>query len=99
MTDYKVTLRHAEQIIEAQSQERTLLEVMRDSQLPVRKACRNGVCGICQCRLTAGEITYHLREPFGLWEKDIALGYILPCIAYATSDIILDELTLEPPKL
>ncbi len=77
----------------------TLLELMREIPLPVRKACRNGACGICRCRLKTGEITYLLRAPFGLWEKEINAGYILPCIAYAVSDLVLTDLTLEPGKI
>ncbi len=72
----------------------TLLQVMHDAQLPVRKACRNGGCGVCRCRLVAGEISYGQRQPFALWEKDKADGIILPCIALARSDIKVDQLTL-----
>lgn len=72
----------------------TLLEAMRAIELPVRKACRNGVCGLCRCRLAAGEITYHWKEPHGLWQKDIQQGYILPCIAYPLSDLALDNPSL-----
>lgn len=71
-----------------------LLEAMRAIGLPVRKACRNGVCGLCRCRLVEGEITYHWKEPHGLWQKDIEQGYILPCIAYPLSDLALDNPSL-----
>ncbi|MBR9909780.1 MAG: 2Fe-2S iron-sulfur cluster binding domain-containing protein [Gammaproteobacteria bacterium] len=74
--------------------ELTLLNLMHRLELPVRKACRNGACGVCRCHLLSGTITYHARQPFGLWQKDIAAGYILPCIAYATSDLELDQLAL-----
>lgn len=72
----------------------TLLEAMRSSGLDVRKACRNGVCGLCRCRVVSGEFTYHWKEPHGLWQKDIQQGYILPCIAYAVSDLELDSIVL-----
>ena len=97
MSKYQVSLVVDQSEYKAAADDKTtLLEVMRDARLPVRKACRNGACGICRCRLSAGDITYHQREPFGLWERDIKAGYILPCIAYATSDLTLEELTLEP---
>lgn len=75
----------------------TLLDAMRNAGLPVRKACRNGVCGLCRCRLVSGEITYHWKEPHGLWQKDIEQGYILPCIAYPLEDLVVDEIPLVAP--
>lgn len=75
-----------------------LLEILRNNQQAVRKACRNGACGICRCHLQSGTINYHLRQPFALWESEIEAGYILPCIAYLESDIQIDQITLETPK-
>lgn len=75
-------------------EETNLLEAMRQSGLSVRKSCRNGVCGLCKCRLVAGEITYHWRKPHGLWEKHIAAGLILPCIAFAQSNLRIDQIPL-----
>ncbi|MCK9563266.1 MAG: 2Fe-2S iron-sulfur cluster binding domain-containing protein, partial [Bacteroidales bacterium] len=72
----------------------TLLDAMRTSGLPVRKACRNGVCGLCRCRVVAGEFTYHWKVPHGLWQRDIEQGLILPCIAYPLADLVLDQLSL-----
>src|SRR5690606_10457710 len=74
----------------------TLLEAMRNAGLPVRKACRNGVCGLCRCRLLPAEITYPRKEPHGLWQKDIEQGYILPCIAYPLGDLVVDGIPLLP---
>lgn len=79
--------------------DQTLLAAMHDQQLPVRKACRNGGCGVCRCRLTRGDITYHQREPFALWQADIDAGVILPCIAYAVSDVVLSELSYDAKAL
>ena len=72
----------------------TLLDAMRASGLPVRKACRNGVCGLCRCRVVEGEFTFHWKVPHGLWQKDIEQGFILPCIAWPVSDLVLDRLSL-----
>lgn len=80
------------------AEDTTLLEALRSSGLPVRKACRNGVCGLCRCRVVSGEITYHWKVPHGLWQKDIDQGFILPCIAHAITDLVLDQIPLmEPP--
>jgi len=72
-----------------------LLQALLHSGLPLRKPCRNGVCGLCRCRLISGEITYQWRIPHGLWDRDIVAGYILPCIAYPLSSLRLDNLSLE----
>jgi len=78
--------------------ETRLLEAMADAELYTRNPCRNGVCGLCKCRLVSGKITYHWREPHGLWEKDKAQNFILPCIAYPVTDVELEELALMPGK-
>ncbi|MGD9660466.1 MAG: 2Fe-2S iron-sulfur cluster-binding protein [Porticoccaceae bacterium] len=80
--------------VQANGQHR-LLDDLASSGLPLRKPCRNGVCGLCRCKLVAGEITYQWRLPHGLWQKDIEQGYILPCIAYALSDLTLAAVSLE----
>lgn len=96
MPNFTLTITQAGSTQEITADSRiSLLEVMRNNHLPVRKACRNGACGICRCRLTLGHINYFLRKPFALWETEINDGYILPCIAYAESDIHLDDITLE----
>lgn len=95
MAEYAVELRCDEtEILTQSSEEVDLLEAMRKAGLSVRKSCRNGVCGLCKCRLVQGEITYHWRKPHGLWEKHIAAGLILPCIAFATSDLVVDQIPL-----
>ena len=78
--------------------ETRLLEALTNSGLAIRKPCRNGVCGLCRCRLVHGDITYQWRVPHGLWQKDIAVGYILPCIAYPLGDLILEDIPLELPR-
>lgn len=86
----------AAQTIELIADDKTnLLQLMRDAGLPVRNACRNGGCGICRCQLVSGKIDYRGREPFALWEKEKADGIILPCIAFAKSALILDQLSFD----
>ncbi|MYM64273.1 2Fe-2S iron-sulfur cluster-binding protein [Pseudomaricurvus sp. HS19] len=76
----------------------TLLEAMRRQELPVRKACRNGGCGVCRCQLVSGDIDYGARYPHGLWQADIEQGVILPCIASARSDLVLSDLSFEQSR-
>lgn len=77
------------------AQQTRLLDALSGTGLPVRKPCRNGVCGLCRCKLLDGEISYQWRTPHGLCESDRAEGYILPCIAFAVSDLLLEDIVLE----
>jgi len=63
---------------------------------PLRRACKNGACGICRCKLVSGQVDYGARQPFALWEEDVANGYILPCIVKPVTDIELTEVSYEP---
>ena len=95
MSEFALTLRSAQGEVKcAVDGENFLLEAMRDAGLSVRKSCRNGVCGLCKCHLVEGEISYLWRKPHGLWDKHIAAGLILPCIAFARSDLTLDQIPL-----
>jgi ferredoxin len=77
-------------------EETRLLEALAEADLYTRNPCRNGVCGLCKCQLVSGEITYLWRQPHGLWEKDKAQNFILPCIAYPVTDLKLENLALIP---
>ncbi|MDW6003861.1 class I ribonucleotide reductase maintenance protein YfaE [Vibrio mangrovi] len=59
----------------------TLLESMEQAGLNVEYNCRDGHCGACRCKLSAGKIEY----------VGFAMAYtqsdeILPCICRAGSD-------------
>ena len=95
-TEFKIVCRsELGMVTVAGNTETDLLSSMRESGWPMRRACRNGSCGICQCKLSGGEVTYGSRKPHGLWQKDIDLGLILPCIAFPLSDTLLTEVSLE----
>lgn len=95
MTHYALTLRTEDNETHTTINTSTdLLAAMQATGLALRNSCRNSVCGLCKCRLVEGEITYHWRKPRGLWDQEIAEGFILPCIAFAESDVIVDKLSL-----
>jgi ferredoxin len=52
-------------------------------------SCRNGTCRTCMCKLSTGEIEYQIEWP-GLAREEKAEGWILPCVAEARSDLVLD---------
>lgn len=54
-------------------------------------SCRNGTCRTCICRLKSGQVHYRIEWP-GLSIDEKRDGYILPCVAYPLSDVVI-----EPP--
>lgn len=52
-------------------------------------SCRNGSCRSCICRLRTGQVSYRIEWP-GLLAEEKAQGWILPCVAYAASDLVID---------
>lgn len=76
-----------------------LLSQMREQlPFPLRRACKNGVCTICRCRVIEGQTSYGQRQAHGLWQAEEEAGYILPCIASAQSDLTIEDLMLESGK-
>ena len=54
----------------------------------LESACRNGTCRTCIRQLASGRISYHIEWP-GLSAEEKAEGFILPCVAYPASDLVL----------
>ncbi len=51
-------------------------------------SCRNGTCRSCICRLLEGRVAYRIAWP-GLLPEEKQEGFILPCVAYPQSDVVL----------
>lgn len=51
-------------------------------------SCRNGTCRTCIGRLQSGTVRYEVEWP-GLSADEQAAGYVLPCVAYPCSDVVL----------
>jgi|AraplaDrversion2_2_1032049.scaffolds.fasta_scaffold18612_2 ferredoxin len=51
-------------------------------------SCRNGTCRTCIRRLASGQVAYRIEWP-GLSAEEKATGYILPCVAYPLSDVVI----------
>ena len=66
-----------------------LLRAAEDAGIELPSSCRNGTCRSCLCRRTAGE-SRHLIDWPGLSAEEKAEGWILPCVAEACSDLLLD---------
>jgi ferredoxin len=68
----------------------TLLEAADMSRIELPSSCRNGTCRTCVCRLVQGSVVYTLEWP-GLSAEEKAEGYVLPCVARPTSDVVLEQ--------
>ena len=67
----------------------TLLEAAGFANLHLPRMCRNGTCRTCLCRLESGHVRYTVEWP-GVSAEEKAQGYVLPCVAVAQSDLVLD---------
>jgi ferredoxin-NADP reductase/MOSC domain-containing protein YiiM len=63
----------------------SLLELAEACDVPVRWACRSGVCHNCETALVAGDIDYQVNPI-----DPPAVGNILICCSQPTSDIVID---------
>ena len=52
-------------------------------------SCRNGTCRTCMCHARCGQVVYRIEWP-GLSADEKRDGFILPCVAYAASDLVLE---------
>ena len=67
---------------------RPLLEQLRDQGVDLPYGCEYGGCITCAARLTAGSVDQ--RRQVALNNRQINDGYVILCVARATSDITLD---------
>lgn len=65
-----------------------LLAAAEQAGLQLPSSCRNGACRTCMCRVLSGEVRYRVQWP-GLLPEEKAEGWILLCIAYPQSDLVL----------
>ncbi len=51
-------------------------------------SCRNGACRTCIGQLHSGQVRYEVDWP-GITTEEQNEGYVLPCIAYPCSNLVL----------
>jgi ferredoxin len=66
----------------------SLLLAARAAGVALPSSCRNGTCRTCMCSLVSGQVAYSIEWP-GLSAEEKAAGWILPCVAHASSDVRL----------
>ena len=65
-----------------------ILQAAARAGVALPSSCRNGTCRTCLCQLLSGEVVYLIQWP-GLLPEEKAEGWILPCIAFARTDLVL----------
>lgn len=63
-------------------------ELVNTPGLQMASSCRNGTCRTCMCQLVTGEVAYRIKWP-GLSSAEKSEGFILPCVAYPVSDVVI----------
>lgn len=79
---------HADGPAFAAPAELPLLQAAERAGLALANSCRNGTCRTCICQLTRGRVVYRIEWP-GLSAQEKQTGYILPCVAYPASDVVI----------
>lgn len=67
----------------------TILRSAEAEGVELPSSCRNGTCRTCMCLARQGAVQYRIEWP-GLSAEEKAEGWILPCVAYPVSDLVLE---------
>jgi len=86
---YRITLAPSGLVFEASS-DQSLLKAARAARIVMPSSCRNGTCRTCLCRMQSGTVGYQIEWP-GLSSDEKDEGLILPCVAVAQTDLVLDS--------
>ncbi|HEX6705553.1 MAG TPA: 2Fe-2S iron-sulfur cluster-binding protein [Albitalea sp.] len=65
----------------------TLLQAAQAAGIALAVSCRNGTCRTCRCRVLSGTVVHTIEWP-GLSREEKDEGWILPCVARATSEAV-----------
>ena len=74
---------------------RTLLASALAAGIALPSSCRNGTCRTCLQPLHAGAVQYRIEWP-GLLPEERTGGWVLPCVAYPLSDVVLGDADAPP---
>lgn len=85
---WRITLRATGTSFEALA-DQTILESAEASGVSLSSSCRVGTCRTCMRRLISGGVIYRIAWP-GLLAEEKAEGWTLPCVAYPTSNLVMD---------
>ena len=88
MMEHIVTLSNRDDATYYVNGRRPLLEQLRDQGVDLPFGCEYGGCITCAAKLVEGNIDQ--RRQVALNKRQIANGYVILCVARATSDITLE---------
>ena len=89
MTPFSITLQPSGWSFPTDT-ETTVLHAAEQAGIDLPSSCRNGTCRTCICRLASGSVRYLVEWP-GLSFDEKREGYILPCVAVAQEDLVVDQ--------
>ena len=88
MTTHTVTIVNRESATYQVNARRPLLEQLRDQGVDLPYGCEYGGCITCAAKLVEGEVDQ--RRQVALNNRQMDNGYVILCVARATSDITLE---------
>ena len=94
---FRVTLQPSGHVLEVRADE-SVLDAALQLGFEVPHACQQAACGICRGRVLSGALHYEDDvKPYGLFEQEIADGYVLLCMARPQSDAVIEWRDVRAP--
>lgn len=67
----------------------TILQAADQADIRMPYSCANGICGTCKTLKISGEV--EMNHGAGIRQREIDMGWILPCCSKPRSDVVLDR--------